>query len=62
MVLLLTWAAGLAYEYQPVDDLLIRTGPLRWVADLAWSVISDERERRRREATAAKMGKMMPPV
>lgn len=62
MVLILTWGAGLAYEYHPVNDVLIRTGPLRWVADLAWNVISEERDRRRREANAAKMGKMMPPV
>lgn len=62
MVLLLTWAAGLSYEYQPVDDLLVRTGSLRWVAELAWGVIGDERDKRRREATAAKMGKMLPPV
>jgi hypothetical protein len=61
MVLLLTWAAGLSYEYQPVDDLLIRSGSLRWVADLAWGVIGDERDKRRREATAARMGKMFGP-
>lgn len=61
MVLLLTWAAGLAYEYQPVDDLLDRTGSLRWVAELAWGVIGDERDRRRREATAARMGKTLGP-
>jgi hypothetical protein len=57
--LLLTWAAGLDYQYEPVDDLLVRTATLRWVCELAWGVISDERERRRREATALRLGGMV---
>lgn len=46
-VLLLAWAAGLEYQYQPVDDLIERTGTARWLCQLAWDIVSSERIRNR---------------
>ena len=46
-VLVLTWAAGLEYWGEPVDELLDATGESRWLCEQAWEVIGRERTRDR---------------
>ncbi|WP_177212613.1 GPP34 family phosphoprotein [Geodermatophilus ruber] len=58
-VLLLARAAGLGDQDKEIDEVLYRTGELRWFCELAWRAISQERAKNLQAYGAMRAGRVI---